>query len=451
MRAAHAPSRLDVVATDEAPAPGTLRIEDRPGVIQRFRLEVAGRTVFDDARPRIVIGCHASVDVHLDDPTVSRFHCEIFVERGRAVIRDLESKNGTRVDGVSVIEAHLDGPATIGVGSSELRFIPGDEQVSVPLSAESRFGGLVGASTVMRAAYAILEAAAASNATVLIQGETGTGKDVAAEAIHGRSARRSGPFVIVDCGSIPRGLIEAELFGHEKGAFTGADRARPGAFEQASGGTLLLDEIGELPRDLQPRLLRVLTEREVQRVGGHARIPVDVRVVAATNRDLRLEVNAGRFRPDLFYRVAVVEVTMPPLRDRAEDLRALVEHFLDERGLAGTPAAEPLLAPRFLAGLRRHPWPGNVRELGNYLDRCLATTWESPPALEPDQRHPPPLDVDEPFPAVRDRWLRHGERRYLEALLARHDGNISAAARAAGIDRVQLYRLLARCGLRPRG
>jgi two-component system, NtrC family, response regulator GlrR len=297
-----------------------------------------------------------------------------------------------------------------------------------------------------------LERVAATDATVLLLGETGTGKELAAESIHRESSRANGPFIIVDCGAIPSELLESELFGHERGAFTGALRSREGAFSAAAGGTIFLDEIGELPRDLQPKLLRALSRRAVKPVGGEAYVDVDVRVIAATNRDLRQEVNVDRFRGDLYYRLAVVEVRLPPLRDRLDDLPILVETMLRESRATPIETSRLLAAP-FLAQLREHRWPGNVRELRNAIDRALALgPWEPEPSAKttepPGGLSGPPIDLSRPFKEARDDWTATFERAYLAALLVEHGGNIRAAARAAGIDRVHLYRLLARHGLR---
>jgi transcriptional regulator with PAS, ATPase and Fis domain len=297
----------------------------------------------------------------------------------------------------------------------------------------------------MRTIYPLLEAAAASQTTILLQGESGTGKDLAAESIHLESARRDGPFIVVDCGAIPGPLLEAELFGHEAGAFTGANAARVGAFEAAAGGTLLLDEIGELALDLQPKLLRAIDRREIQRIGSTQRVPVDVRVIAATNRDLKSEVNSKRFRSDLYFRLAVLVVTMPPLRARTTDIPALVDSILERLGDRESAMARSLAGGELLPELMRHGWPGNVRELRNYIESCLARQEATLTAVPPSE---PTIDITLPLRTVRERWLHHVERRYLEELLAAHNGNVSAAARAAGVDRVHMHRLLVKAGLR---
>jgi DNA-binding NtrC family response regulator len=394
-----------------------------------------------------VIGTHPSADLVLQDRTASRFHCEIVLANGRALVRDLGSLNGTRVDGVAVAQAYLRSGLSLSVGRTRIRFDYGRERVKVPLSSEHRFGLLVGQSVPMRAVFAMLEGASQSDANVLLEGETGTGKEIAAESIHRQSARRNGPFLVVDLGAISPELIESELFGHERGAFTGAVAARRGAFEAASGGTLFLDEIGELRADLQPKLLRVLERREIKRIGSNDYVPIDVRVVAATNRSLKSEVNAGRFRSDLYYRVAVLPVRLPPLRERLEDLPLLIEHILSDLRMTDRPEAAAVRSDAFLADLERHPFPGNVREVRNYVERCLALR-EPVPAPEEPPSHPLDVDSRQPFKLARDRCLRSFERSYLQDILRRHKDNASAAARAAGLDRMYFYRLLWRHGLR---
>ena len=307
---------------------------------------------------------------------------------------------------------------------------------------------MTGHSPVMREAFALLELAAASDATVLLEGETGTGKEIAAESIHRLSARGEGPFVVIDCGSIPAALLESELFGHERGAFTGAVSARMGAFEAANGGTIFLDEVGELSIDLQPKLLRVLERRQIKRLGQPQYTPIDVRVIAATNRNLRTEVNRHRFRSDLYYRLAVIEVRLPPLRARVEDIPALATDLLSSMGVDKSPDRDFLHSPEFLAELKRHSWPGNVRELRNYLERCLALHQYSPFQRQDTVDETPQVDVDQPLRAGREAWTRAFERKYLEEILRRSDNNVTAAARAAGVDRIYFYRLLWRHGIR---
>jgi two-component system, NtrC family, response regulator GlrR len=400
----------------------------------------AGRT-HEFAAERLVIGADPRADLVIEDTSVSKFHCELRIDGGVTFVRDLGSRNGTVIDHVPVIEAPLRDGALLTLGRTQLRFEVGSREVELALSPRDRFGRLRGASIAMRSIYPLLEAAASSTSTVLLQGESGTGKDLAAESIHLESARRDGPFIVVDCGAIPGPLLEAELFGHEAGAFTGAAAARVGAFEAAAGGTLLLDEIGELALELQPKLLRAIDRREIQRIGSTQRIPVDVRVIAATNRELKAEVNARRFRSDLYFRLAVLVVTMPPLRARTSDIPVLVGTILDTLGDRDSAMARSLSGGEYLPELMRHGWPGNVRELRNYVESCLARqelTLTAVPAAEPT------IDISAPLRVVRERWLRHVERIYLEELLAAHGGNVSAAARAAGVDRVHMHRLLAK-------
>jgi transcriptional regulator with PAS, ATPase and Fis domain len=412
----------------------------------RLTLVDAGRDgdPFSFAAERMVIGADPKADLVIADPAMSKFHCELRITDGAAFVRDLGSRNGTLIDRVPVLEAPLRDGALLTLGRTQLRFNVGTRQVEIPLSPRDRFGRLIGRSLPMRAMFAVLEAAAASHSTVLLLGESGTGKDLAAESIHRESPRRDGPFVVVDCGAIPANLLEAELFGFEAGSFTGATSQRIGAFEAAHGGTLMLDEIGELALDLQPKLLRAIERREIQRIGSTRRITTDVRIIAATNRNLKAEVNARRFRSDLYFRLAVLVVTLPALRDRAADLPLLVAAILDDLQPEASPMASALRAGELLPELLRHAWPGNVRELRNYLEACLVhqeLTTQQPTAE-------PAIDVAQPLRVVRERWVRHVERRYLEQLLVIHANNVSAAARAAGMDRVHFHRLLARVGLR---
>jgi two-component system response regulator GlrR len=414
----------------------------------------AGR-VFVPSSDCVVIGSHPSADLVLRDPGVSRFHCEITVA-DPPTVRDLGSRNGTVVNGVTVAQAPLSDGSLLTLGGTQLLFQSSSEAPRIVLSDRDRFGRMVGRSSAMRAVFALCEQAAASAATVLIEGETGTGKEATAEAIHRESARRDGPFIVVDCGAIPPQLLESELFGHERGSFTGAVTSRRGAFQAASGGTIFLDEIGELAIDLQPKLLRALERHEVKPVGSNHYNPVDVRVLAATNRNLREEVTARRFRSDLYYRLAVLRVRLPPLRERRDDLPLLLEHMLEGIGAAGRPEAQALRTESFRNEVARHTWPGNVRELRNYVERCLATREQPPPETDEDERGltstdaAAPIDVSVPLKTAREAWISEFERRYLTELLRQHDDNVTSAARAAGVDRIHLYRMLWKHGLRSR-
>ncbi|RJS27308.1 sigma-54-dependent Fis family transcriptional regulator [Corallococcus sp. H22C18031201] len=428
----------------------------RPGdvpVVRRFRLTLmegpgVGAT-WESTGDTCSMGSHPLNDFAIEDPTVSRFHCEVRIGPRGPQVKDLDSLNGVIVDGVQVMEGILRSGSLLRLGRVVVRFDFSAENNRLPLSEQGRFGTLVGASVAMRSCFALLERAAARDTTVLLEGETGTGKSQAALALHQASRRRDAPFLVVDCGAIPSHILESELFGHEKGAFTGAVNRREGVFEEADGGTVFLDEIGELPAELQPKLLRVLENREIRRVGSNTYQPVDVRLIAATHRDLRAEVNAGRFRSDLFFRLAVLRIAMPSLRQRPEDLPVLVDGLLQSLG-AEPEHTEALRTPEFLARLRHAAWPGNVRELRNYLERCLV--FEDTVALSDEEPHhagPVEVDPSRPYAEQRRHMVDTFERRYLQALLEKYPGKVAQAAVTAGMDRVHLYRLLRRHGIKP--
>jgi two-component system, NtrC family, response regulator GlrR len=425
--------------------------------VRRFRVTVvegpSRGVAWQSTGDRCSIGSHHRNDLIVEDPTVSRFHCEIAVDEGGVRVRDLKSRNGTVLDGVAVLEGFLRVGSLLRLGKTVVRFELGMETNRLSLAEETRFGSLTGVSPAMRATFAMLSRAAESDATVLLEGETGTGKSQAAHSIHAKGARGEGPFVIVDCGAIHGSLLESELFGHEKGSFTGAMDRRVGAFEEATGGTLFLDEVGELPIDLQPKLLRAIEAREVRRVGSNTYRPVNVRVIAATNRDLRADVNVGRFRADLYFRLAVVTIGMPPLRRRPEDIPAIAEEIVVSLR-APKEAAHALRSPEFLAQLRNAAWPGNVRELRNYIERCLILRTIEPAYGDGDGGGEAAedgfvVDPTAPYASERERALVDFERRYFKALLRLHDGKVARAAGAAGMDRTYLYRLLRRHGIEP--
>ena len=317
-----------------------------------------------------------------------------------------------------------------------------------------RFGRMVGQSVPMRAVFETLARAAPSDATIMLEGETGTGKEITAEAIHRGSRRRDKPFLVVDCGAIPPQLLESELFGHERGSFTGAVSSRQGVFEAAAGGTVFLDEIGELSIDLQPKLLRVLERREVRRIGTNQHVPVNVRLIAATNRGLREQVAARKFRSDLYYRLAVVELRLPPLRERLSDLPLLVDHIARTLGPLDADVMRIIQSGEFLAKLARHDWPGNIRELRNHLERCVALTdFSAPHPSGSASAMPTPesaAGIGRPLREAREEWVNTFEKRYLEELLRVNDNRVSVAARSAGVDRIYFYRLLWKHGLRTR-
>jgi len=434
---------------------GGAKLAFGPGTVRRFRLSVVeggpkGGLTCESSGDRCSIGFHPSNDLNIEDPTVSRFHCEIRMDGQGARVRDLNSRNGTILDGVLITDAFLRSGSLLNLGRVTVRFDFVNESNRLPLSDKTEFQGLFGTSVAMRTAFALMERASTTDLTVLLEGETGTGKSKAAEAIHRASGRRDKPFLIVDCGAIPANLLESELFGHEKGAFTGAQALRIGAFEEASGGTIFLDEIGELPAELQPKLLRVLESREIRRVGSNAHKKVDVRLIAATNRDLRAEVNNARFRSDLYFRLAVVRIQVPALRQRPEDIPLIVDQILRGVGATG-PEVAALKTPEFQAALQRSAWPGNVRELRNYVERCLVfqDALPAPDAGGPSTSTSVAVDARLPYQEARRRALDDFERCYLEGLLINHQGKVAQAAQAADVDRVYLYKLMRRHNIKP--
>ncbi len=418
----------------------------------------------------IKIGALEDNDVVLEDDTVSRYHCRIVQEDDAYVVVDLNSTNGTHINGVRIREAFLSPNVILCVGNTNIRFSPIDEEVPIEPTKAERLGNIVGRSVKMREIFDILAKIAPTAATVVIEGETGTGKEVVAQTIHQMSPRKDKPFIVFDCGAVPESLIESELFGHEKGSFTGAIMTRKGLFEMAQGGTIFLDELGELSTDLQPKLLRVLEQREVRRVGSNEAIPIDVRVVAATNRSLEDEVKAGRFREDLFYRLSVVRLFLPALRARREDIPLLVNHFLDTMECNLDPDGTRILkgiAPDAMRALIAYEWPGNVRELSNMVQHACSFAESDSLQLEdlpgyitegsgsgvngllPDApadqwTHVPAKTElqEEPFKQAKEKWISTFERDYISELLARHQGNISQAAREADIDRKYFRKLM---------
>jgi DNA-binding NtrC family response regulator len=423
--------------------------------VQSFELLVQPRTgpatTWKSSGVSCSIGSHPSNDLVLDAPQVSRFHCELRLTPRGLLLKDLGSSNGTFIEGVMVNEAYVRAGNTLVLGTVKLEVKLSGEN-TIQTSTHQRFGALAGASSVMRAVFAQLERAAPSDITVLLEGETGTGKEEAAAGLHDASARREKPFLVIDCSALPQTLLESELFGHERGSFTGAVSARAGVFEEAEGGTVFLDEIGELPLELQPKLLRVLEAREYRRVGSNNARPTNVRVIAATNRDLRKEINDGRFRSDLYYRLAVFRVSMPSLRSHLEDVPLLARQLLATLG-ASAAQVEAICTPAFLAGLRAAAWPGNVRELRNHLERCLLFAAGLPvddasAALPPGAA--PVVDVTRKLADERKRHVDAFEREYVRALLELHGGNVNAAAAVAGVDRAYLYRVIKRLGVTTR-
>jgi DNA-binding NtrC family response regulator len=410
----------------------------------------AGRVVVA-TRDVVTVGSAEGNDLLLDDKAVSRFHLELRRSGAGVEVVDLGSTNGTFVGTTRIERAVVARDTSLSLGKSVIVVGEG-ERIELPLHDGDSLAGLRGQSLPMRKLMRDVERAAKSDVTVLVVGESGTGKELVARALAELGPRKKAPFVTVDCGSLAPNLVASELFGHEKGAFTGATEQHKGAFEQAHGGTLFLDEIGELPAPLQTTLLGALERRRFRRLGGRSDIEVDVRVVCATNRDLRAEVNQGTFRLDLFYRIAVVSLGLPPLRERKDDVPLLIEHFMRQAGHAGP--IEELFPPKVLLQLSDHRWTGNVRELRNTVEATLAMG-EPPPLSMATPRADAPAGADplEPlltmkFKDARARLLADFEERYLKALVARGGANISKAADEAGIDRSHLTHLLKRHGLR---
>jgi transcriptional regulator with GAF, ATPase, and Fis domain len=405
----------------------------------------------------IRVGKAPDNDLPVTDETVSRVHFEIVRDAKGYLLRDMRSTNGTFLDGAEIKEAYIRAGSVISAGASELKFTPFEERIEILPSEQEHLGEMVARSRPMREIFGLLERIAHTDATVLIEGETGTGKDMIARTLHTLSRRADAPFIVVDCGAVAGTLIESELFGHEKGSFTGAVAARQGAFELANGGTVFLDELGELSLDLQPKLLRVLEQREFRRVGGSKTLKVDLRVVAATRKDLRSEVEKGKFREDLYFRLNVVPIVAPPLRERREDVPLLVDHFL-EKLAKGTD--RPQLSDNARAALMAHDWPGNVRELRNVLERALALNSDPAHLVAPLGDNPifggnsqgelrMSFAPDRSFREQKEVWVEKFERQYLEWLLKRSDGNISKAARDADMDRKYLHKLLKKYEIDP--
>jgi transcriptional regulator with GAF, ATPase, and Fis domain len=394
-----------------------------------------------------VLGSAEQAPLVVADPKVSRLHAELTVDDRGVWLRDLGSSNGTWLGEVRVERVQLERDARFRVGATTLELTFEAEPTKVALWPQDRLGALLGASDAMRELFVQLTRCAASDASVLISGETGTGKELVAHELHTASRRSEGPFVVVDCASLPEDLLEAELFGHTRGAFTGAAGTRVGSIEAADHGTVFLDEIGELPLSMQPKLLRVLESRAVRRVGETEYRPVDVRFVSATHRDLEVMVAEGHFREDLFFRLSVLPLSVPALRERASDIPLLLQHFLPDVTLPGE--TRQLLA--------NHRWPGNVRQLRSFAERVSALGPDKARAmLEGKEPAPAPVptasgqpltvDASVPFKRLRESWVDHLEREYLKALIAKVGRSAGSLADAAELDRSYVNRLLKKHG-----
>ncbi len=407
-------------------------------------------------RARHTVGRHPTNDLVIEDPAVSLVHVELLRASGNLLrARDAISTNGTWLGSNQIVEALLAPGTSIKIGSSVLRLEIQPVGAQASLSPKGAFEGLVGESVEMRELFAVLERVAPKNLSVLIEGETGTGKEEVARALHARSTRKAAPLVVLDAASIPPTLAESTMFGHERGAFTGAEARHLGAFERANNGTIFIDEVGELPLELQPKLLRVLERREVVRVGGREPLAINVRVIAATRRDLRLEVESGRFRDDLYYRIAQVRLVVPPLRSRCEDIALLARTFLDH--IMEVDNSRVTIDEQALREIMGRPWPGNVRELKNVVQRAAAlcddgriTTADlggggfgfGGKPTETDA-----VDLTGVFAQAKSRAVDRFEVAYLEALMHRCRGNLSRASRESGVARNHLRDLLRKHGL----
>ncbi len=448
-------------------------VDGRPQSLQLRRCKLlvsegdGEREITFDSKSEITVGAMDDNDLVLRDDTVSRYHCKIVQEGESYVLVDLDSTNGTFINRVRIREAFLKPNCTIALGKTQIKFLPLDERVRVLPSSRNRYSDIIGQDVKMREIFGVLEKISPTDTTVVIEGETGTGKEVVARSIHGTSLRAERPFMVFDCGAVPENLIESELFGHEKGSFTGAIMTRQGLFELANGGTIFLDELGELSPDLQPKLLRVLEQREVKRVGSNRPIRVDVRVIAATNRDLEEEVASGRFREDLYYRLSVVRIKLPPLRERPDDIPLLARHFLKNhpanRRAAGGPRIRDF-SPETMELLLAYEWPGNVRELLNVIERAVSFTDSDTLTVADLPEHiagaagavaatqrtvigERGTSTDIPFKEAKERWISTFERDYILNLLRKNNGNISHAAREADIDRKYFRKLMRKYGI----
>jgi transcriptional regulator with GAF, ATPase, and Fis domain len=446
----------------DQPRPTTRVVDDlkHPKLLRRkLKIEVlegpdAGKRATFGAE-EVNVGSLPANDLALTDTSVSRYHLRVAGGANGFVLTDLDSTNGTYFGPLRIREVTVQHAVDLRLGDTVIRLAPLEDEVEVPLHATERYGTMLGRSPQMRALFAQIGPVATAESTVLIEGETGTGKEILAEEIHRASRRKGEAFIVLDCGAIPEHLIESELFGHVRGAFTGATADRTGAFELAHGGTLFLDEIGEMSIVAQPKLLRALETRQVKPVGAGRYKPANVRIIAATNRDVRLAVNEGTFRADLYYRLSVVRLRLPPLRERPEDVELLADMFMGEswqRLLPGVPV--PPLSRETVQRLLAHRWPGNIRELRNFMERValMARSGSSQaPDLDltpaPASAAAPAVPVDVPYKDAKMRWIDQFEVAYVAELLRQNNGNVAGAARQAGVDRTYFFRLIRRYGI----
>ncbi|MCO4772377.1 MAG: sigma 54-dependent Fis family transcriptional regulator [Deltaproteobacteria bacterium] len=437
--------RGDLAVETSALVRATVTVVDGPDLGLAFPL----------GKRTITVGKGRDCDVVLTDSAVSKKHVELTLVGNSVRVRDLGSTNGTWIGKTKVIESLVPAGSVVIAGRSRLHLRAEDTSEMLSPSESDHFGELWGMSVSMRQVFAVLERTAGKDVSIFVDGETGTGKELVARAIHSRGGRSRGPFIVLDCSAVAPELVESQLFGHRRGAFTGAMQDRPGVFESARGGTLFLDELDSLPKDLQPKLLRVIETRTVTRLGEFEPRPIDVRLVAASGRSPEEAVSRSELRRDLYFRLAVVRITLPSLRDRLEDLPLLTKKLLEAIGHNSVIPAEGPALDR----LRQHPWLGNVRELRNVLERGLllappgATALEQLPLrLSPimgdeprTQRGPgslPPVEFGLPYKEAKEAAVSAFEREYLKAALARNGANLSKTARDVGLTRHHLRKLL---------
>ena len=405
--------------------------------------------------PVISIGTLPDNTFMLSDKTVSRHHAQLVEHDGQYYIHDLGSTNGTIVNGQRIKQARLEIGAVIKLGYTQLAYLPcerkrsaissspGERKRSAISSAPvASWGGLSGCSPQIRALFKMLDRIATTDATIIIEGETGTGKELLARAIHEKSSRAGQPFVVYDCHAIAGTLLESELLGHERGAFPGATRSRAGVFEQASGGTLFFDEICELDADIQPKLLRVLENHEVRRLGGADSIRVDARIIASSGCDLEKLIATGKFRKDLFYRLAVHRLVMPPLRERPDDIPLIAADLLKKLAPEYKLRTPPRIADETVEILQAHSWPGNIRELRNVLSRALSlgcTTMVRPEDLL--------AQADEECGSQSDSGIEKIEKIAIEQALQRRQGDMLQSAKELGIPRKAFLDKIRKYGL----